>query len=563
MSYPRLFDGTASDMDAFADALGRGVLSDTTSCTVTEKLNGEYELELTYPIDGQHFELIGTGKIIAARPYRNAPRVQPFRIYAESRPLNGEVTFYARHISYDALGVPVRPFVAASAAAALVTLTQSVVIQCPFTFATNIESAGNFALERPAKLQSVLLGTGEGSLTAAYGGELVRDGYSIQLLQRRGADRGARIVYGRNLIDLTQEKSIEEMYDAVYPYYVNDSSEEGEQAGVTELADALVLISVESAADAKNVCMLDLSNDFDETPSAEQMQQAAAAYIDKNGLDKPKVTLSVKYVDLSRTQEYADMVNLDHIELGDTVTVQYARLGVDVKARVTALTYDVLRDEYESLTVGDAQENLSGIIAQNKADSAGTASSLRKLGIKADEAARYATDYLNYSESGGLVISQPGRPAINVGIKPGGLDFHGIRNQSPLWTNSDITSGQSSPSDFAAQTISLDLSSYSAVLILYTTSIAAHWWSGAEDGEMTAIVLPVNGLTTTMLYPYNTLTRRNVRVSTTGVRFYGGYERWQDYNLGVINSFELDVPWKVGWHADDGCCIPCYIYGFM
>ena len=150
-----------------------------------------------------------------------------------------------------------------------------------------------------------------------------------------------------------------------------------------------------------------------------------------------------------------------------------------------------------------------------------------------------------------------------MGIKPGGLDFHGIRNQSPLWTNSDITSGQSSPSDFAAQTISLDLSSYSAVLILYTTSIAAHWWSGAEDGEMTAIVLPVNGLTTTMLYPYNTLTRRNVRVSTTGVRFYGGYERWQDYNLGIINSFELDVPWQVGWHADDGCCIPCYIYGFM
>ena len=80
---------------------------------------------------------------------------------------------------------------------------------------------------------------------------------------------------------------------------------------------------------------------------------------------------------------------------------------------------------------------------------------------------------------------------------------------------------------------------------------------------MTAIVLPVNGLTTTMLYPYNTLTRRNVRVSTTGVRFYGGYERWQDYNLGIINQFELDVPWQAGWTADNGCCIPCYIYGFM
>lgn len=563
MSYPRLFDGSVSDMDAFDNALGLGVLSDATSCTVTGQLNGEYELELTYPLDGQHFEQIGTDRLIAAKPYRDAPRVQPFRIYAESKPLNGEVTFYARHISYDALGVPVRPFVAASAAAALVTLTQSMVIQCPFTFATNIDSTENFVLERPAKLQAVLLGTGEGSLTATYNGELVRDGYNIQLLQRRGADRGARIVYGRNLIDLTQEKSIEEMYDAVYPYYVNSSTEDGQQAGVTELADALVLISAESAAEAKNVFMLDLSNDFDETPTAEQMQQATARYIEKNGLDKPKVTLSVKYVDLSRTQEYADMVNLDHIELGDTVTVQYARLGVDVKARVTALTYDVLRDEYESLTVGDVQKNLSGIIAQNKADSAGTASSLRKLGIKADEAARYATDYLNYSESGGLVISQPGRPAISVGVKPGGLDFHGIRNQTPLWTNSDISSGASTPSSFGAQTISLDLSSYSAVMIVFTSSVDSHWNAGAENGEMTALTLPINGQTYTLLYPYNTVTRRNVQVRTDGLRFYGGYERWQDYNLGIINSFELDVPWDAGWTLDNNCCVPCYIYGFM
>ena len=101
------------------------------------------------------------------------------------------------------------------------------------------------------------------------------------------------------------------------------------------------------------------------------------------------------------------------------------------------------------------------------------------------------------------------------------------------------------------------------MLILYTTSIAGHWWSGAEDGEMTAITLPINGLTYTMLYPYNTVTRRNVQVRTDGVRFYGGYERWQDYNLGLINSFELDVPWDSGWTSKNTCCVPCYIYGFM
>ena len=80
---------------------------------------------------------------------------------------------------------------------------------------------------------------------------------------------------------------------------------------------------------------------------------------------------------------------------------------------------------------------------------------------------------------------------------------------------------------------------------------------------MTAITLPINGLTYTMLYPYNTVTRRNVQVRTDGVRFYSGYERWQDYNLGIINSFELDVPWDAGWTSKNTCCVPCYIYGFM
>ena len=144
-----------------------------------------------------------------------------------------------------------------------------------------------------------------------------------------------------------------------------------------------------------------------------------------------------------------------------------------------------------------------------------------------------------------------------------GLQFNGVKNQRPLWTNSDILSGADSPSEFSAQTISLDLSGYSSVLILYTSSVSGSWFAGAESGEMTAITLPVNGLTTTMLYPYNTLTRRNVKVSTTGVRFYGGYERTQQYNLGIINSFELSSPWSAGWDANDNCCVPCYIYGFM
>lgn len=179
----------------------------------------------------------------------------------------------------------------------------------------------------------------------------------------------------------------------------------------------------------------------------------------------------------------------------------------------------------------------------------------------ASDASKVATDYIKDS-GGSVTVTRPGGGA-SVNMGSGGLGFEGIRNQTPLWTNSDISSGASTPSSFGAQTISLDLSSYSAVMIVFTSSVESHWNAGAENGEMTALTLPINGQTYTLLYPYNTVTRRNVQVRTDGLRFYGGYERWQDYNLGIINSFELDVPWDAGWTLDNNCCVPCYIYGFM
>ena len=291
--------------------------------------------------------------------------------------------------------------------------------------------------------------------------------------------------------------------------------------------------------------------DVDTLRSTAQAQVDAAAIVSRS------YTCKVADLYRLRPQEYAHL----KIDLYDTVIL----IDRDDYSRSYQEIYRYKRypehPEKNEVTLGTVPGTLSATARQTFSvarDAAARAYNAKKTAV---DASKVATDYIQ--DSGGRVtVSRPGGGA-SVGMGSGGLEFEGIRNQRPLWTNSDILSGASSPSDFAAQTISLDLSSYSAVLILYTTSIAGHWWSGAEDGEMTAITLPVNGLTTTMLYPYNTLTRRNVNVSATGVRFYGGYERWQDYNLGIINQFELDVPWKAGWTADNGCCIPCYIYGFM
>lgn len=548
MSYPRLFDNNIYTMDQYQDNLGLGTLTDATACKVTEILNGEYELELTYPMTGEHFSELQTGRIIVARPYRNAAALQPFEIYDESRAIGGQVTFYAQHISYKALGVPIRPVTAQNAQAAVSLVASNAVISCPFTLTTDMTAAGTFAMEKPATLQNVLLGSSD-SLVSVYGGDVLRDGYSIQLLKHRGMDRGARIVYGRNLVDLTQEKSIAEMYDSVYPFFVE--TDENENTRLVELADTLVLITAPNKASAKKVYMLDLSSEFDETPNQAQMLQATNDYIAKNSLDKPKVSLSLKYVDLSRTQEYADLKNLDHIELGDDVTVQFEALGVDVTARVSKIVYDCLLDANESIDVGDVRTNVVDTIAQGGTGSADNSQQIRKLSIKADQAtqaasdaAKVATNYI--TEGAGGVRFFGSSSSITMGSN--GLTFNGIKNRTVLWSSSatSMASGSS---------ISINLSGYSAIIIGFIDNLGGIFDSGVDGSTVQYQVAPVNGVTQRGFYIWDYPRVRTFTITTSGITFGKG---------GYLESTKIGgVPVGANLVTNSACCVPHVVYGFI
>lgn len=548
MSYPRLFDNNTYTMDQYQDNLGLGTLTDATACKVTEVLNGEYELELTYPMTGEHFSELQTGRIIVARPYRNAAALQPFEIYDESRAIGGQVTFYAQHISYKALGVPIRPVTAQNAQAAVSLVASNAVISCPFTLTTDMTAAGTFAMEKPATLQNVLLGSSD-SLVSVYGGDVLRDGYSIQLLEHRGTNRGARIVYGRNLTDLNQEKSIAEMYDAVYPYYIN-TDEDGD-AQLIELPDTLVLVSASDKASAKKVYMLDLSGEFDDAPNQSQILQATNEYISKNGLDKPKVSLSLKYVDLSRTQEYADLKNLDHIELGDDVTVQFESLGVDVTARVSKIVYDCLLDANESIDVGDVRTNVVDAIAQGGTGGVDNSQQIKKLSIKADQAtqaasdaAKVATNYI--TEGSGGVRFFGSSSSITMGGN--GLTFNGIKNRTILWS-SNATSMASGSS------ISINLSGYAAIIIGFIDNLGGIFDSGVDGSTVQYQVAPVNGTTQRGFYIWDYPRVRTFTVTTSGITFGKG---------GYLESTKIGgVPVGASLVGNTSCCVPHVVYGFI
>lgn len=331
---------------------GLGVLAHAISCEVTEERNGIFELEMKYPMNGIHFKEIKDRCILYTipSPYRLP---QPFRIYRITKPLNGICNIYAQHISYDLSGFPLNTFTASSAPQAMAGLKSNTAIPSDFRFWTDKQTAANFKVSVPSSTRSVLGGQ-EGSILDIYGGEYEWDKFTVKLHSHRGQDNSVTIQYGKNLTDAEQDRNISNVYTGIYPYWTNT---EGELVTCEPKT-----IKVPGRYDFERILPVDFSQDFEEKPSPEQLQQKAQQYIQANKIGTPKVSITAKFVHLEQTEEYKHLALLEKCDLCDIVTIEFECLGIDAKAKIIKIKTDCLKGRYIEVEIGDARTNIADTI---------------------------------------------------------------------------------------------------------------------------------------------------------------------------------------------------------
>lgn len=357
---------------------GLGRLTDCVEFTVTEERNGRYEAEFKYPIDGVHFDDLVEGNIVSCTHDEQGDR-QPFVIYQHTAPdLNGVVTFYAHHISYDLANVILRPFSATSAASALAKFETEAMTEQPFSFWTDKASGGSFEITVPSPAKAMLGGVQGSILDAFGGGEYEWDNYLVKLYQDRGSDTGVTIRYGKNLMALQHTYDTLGLYNAVIPYWVGQDEEVvyggivtgsggiGQSSYWTD--EDLVRITNENGVDftfdftISQTTTMDLSQEFDEMPTAEQLEDRALQIMESNEPWAPKENIKVDFVALWQTEEYANIAPLERVRLCDTVTVYYPALNVNATAKVITTKYDVLTDRYSSIELGAAKTSFAQVL---------------------------------------------------------------------------------------------------------------------------------------------------------------------------------------------------------
>ena len=336
---------------------GLGSIVDAISCNVHEVLNGEYELEMQYPITGTQYGNLQNRRIIFSKhdPYSEP---QPFRIYRITRPMNGIVSIYARHISYDLSGIPVGVFDANNAQAAMQGLKNNSLVANPFLFETTMPTVANFSCQYPQPCRN-LLGGQEGSILDVYGGEYEWDEWTVHLQSRRGSDNGVRITYGKNLIDIEQDENIANLKTGIIPYWIN--SETGDV-----IYSSPQIIQAPGEFNFSSVVPVDFGEQFESQPTPQELAEAGQEYITDNKIGVPTVSIDLSFAQLEQYSLYESTEALERVRIGDTVHVFFAQLGINVSSRVVETNYDPILNRYNSVSVGSVRADIAGTIADQQ-----------------------------------------------------------------------------------------------------------------------------------------------------------------------------------------------------
>lgn len=294
------------------------------------------------------------GDTVESKPLRE----QPFRIYRVEETLE-KVTVYARHLFYDLLDNMILSYQKGEhdrGAEIVKGLGEATQYDSGFSFFSDItETPEEFELSEKNPVEALL---GEEGVIGKCGGEIFRDWHDVYVMQRIGHDTNILISQGKNLTGITYDLDETNVVTRIIPV---GETKQGKPLYLPE-----VYIDSERAGDYPQPTIVTLKVEDAkvgdggkrESDVYTMLREAAQAEFDK-GCDLPDVTLTVEFVNEFDTEEYKPYGWLKNIYPGDSVRVKVKRLGADVSLRLTQYTFDCLKKQYKSMSLGSVADTMA------------------------------------------------------------------------------------------------------------------------------------------------------------------------------------------------------------
>lgn len=378
------------------DSLGIGVLRDLRSDPlITEVLNGLYNLEFDYVKEGWLSEYLVEGNIIKADG-------QLFRIRNVEKDIKDtKITILAKHIWFDnELNNWLEDVAPTDKVGhlALKWLLDHANETNRFTITGDCTKVESARYVRMNPIEAIY--TADNALLNRFGGELEIDNFNIILHSHRGTNTGIEIRQKKNLTGAKYSVDLSTLATRVMPV----------GNGGLLLPEKYIDSSLINNYHAPFYYKLDVDIGVDEDAGItlsdcySKMRQAVQELFDL-GIDKPSVTISIDFVELSKTKEYEQYSSLETAHLGDSCRVFVPGLNINLTTRIVKIIKNINKDRIVGIELGTPKADY--ITSNNK-----STNQIQNIIAKMDptsileEAKQNATDLINHPFGGYIYISE-------------------------------------------------------------------------------------------------------------------------------------------------------------
>ena len=303
--------------------------------------NGKYQLTFKFPTNDSIWEDLTEETLLLADDLHGEQEFIIFEVVKN----HGYITVYANqvatllnHYSITALSVT-----NANGYSVMNALASSIIRNHTFDFYSDITHSHSINLKNTTVANALF--KGKQSILGQWGGDLIRDKYSIQLLENGGSTKEVLFMYKKNLKSYQQKKSIKDLRTRIHFTKTIPAKNENEK-------DRVIAVTVDSPLINK------YKNIYEDSLEATTQDVIDEASLRKYGENYFRTTLC----DVLEESIEIEVVGNPEEKIGifDTVTIFHEKFNLDVKKKITKYTYSPIGQKLKTIGFGVIQNTLGG-----------------------------------------------------------------------------------------------------------------------------------------------------------------------------------------------------------
>lgn len=326
---------------------GNFPLNEAFSPEISQESNSTYQLTFKFPTSDSKWELLTPETDLVADDLHGE---QYFTIF-EVEKQHGYITIYANQIATLLNGYSINTINVdrVNGATVMNALVSAFKRETPFTFFSDVMSKHTLNLKDISAMEALV--KDKHSIVGQWGGDLVRDKYSVRLLEHGGIENESLFAYKKNMKSFQESKSTKELRTRIHFKKVIEAHEEGKK-------DQILTVTVDSPLinKYKHIYEADMEVQDQDVVDQKTLEEYGKRYFHETLCDMIEESLEIDVVG------QADQP----VHMFDIVSIFHERYNVDIRKKITKYKFNPMSKKLVSIGFGEVSrslaESISGIV---------------------------------------------------------------------------------------------------------------------------------------------------------------------------------------------------------